>query len=84
MNLTKSGRPPRVEEKRFEGLHFTICPNLSDFHDRKVIPSGEKPVCPDEIALNDVSSGERVVVPDETNNRESASEPHHRARRSAC
>lgn len=27
---------------------------------------GEKPVCPDGIALNDVSSGERVVVPDGT------------------
>ena len=44
---------------------------------------GGIPVRPDGIALNDVSSDERVVVPDETNNRESASEPPYRARRSA-
>ena len=51
----------------------------------KTISSGEKRVWPDGKHLNDVSSGERAIWPDETANRKSssASEPPHRARRSA-
>ena len=53
--------------------------SLNDF------PSGEKGVGPYENAFNVVPSGERPVWPDETANRKSssASEPLHRARRSA-
>ena len=53
--------------------------SLNDF------PSGEKPVWPEENVEIVFPSGERAIWPDETANRKSssASEPPHRARRSA-